>query len=93
MGAKDLKVLQINSVCGFGSTGRIATDLYSILEENGHECLIAYGRENAPKGINSYRIGTNFAIKIKALLRRNFKSLIAHNQCLQYLNCSRYECK
>ena len=54
-----MKVLQINSVCGFGSTGRIATDLYKVLEEEGHECLIAYGRGTAPKGINSYKIGTN----------------------------------
>ena len=28
-----MKVLQINTVCGFGSTGRIATDLYEVLEE------------------------------------------------------------
>lgn len=55
-----MKVLQINSVCGYGSTGRIATDIYKILEEQGHECLIAYGRGTAPKGINSIKIGTNF---------------------------------
>lgn len=54
-----MRVLQINSVCGVGSTGRIATDLYKFLEEQGHECLIAYGRGTAPDGINSYKIGTN----------------------------------
>lgn len=54
-----MRVLQINSVCGVGSTGRIATDLYKVLEEQGHECLIAYGRGTAPKEINSYKIGTN----------------------------------
>ena len=54
-----MKILQINSVCGIGSTGRIATDLYKVLEEQGHECLIAYGRGTAPEGINSYKIGTN----------------------------------
>lgn len=43
-----MKVLQINSVCGYGSTGRIVTDLADILHENGHECLIAYGRGQAP---------------------------------------------
>ncbi|WP_346962031.1 glycosyltransferase, partial [Clostridium sp.] len=52
-----MKVLQINSVCGVGSTGRIATDLYKALEEQGHECLIAYGRGTAPKGIKSIKIG------------------------------------
>lgn len=55
-----MKVLQINSVCGVGSTGRIATDLYKVLEEQGHSCKIAYGRENAPEGIDTIKIGTNF---------------------------------
>ncbi|MBU3197732.1 glycosyltransferase [Clostridium estertheticum] len=55
-----MKVLQINSVCGYGSTGRIATDIYRILEEQGHECLIAYGRGTAHEGINSIKIGTKF---------------------------------
>jgi glycosyltransferase involved in cell wall biosynthesis len=53
-----MKILQINSVCGVGSTGRIATDLYKVLEEQGHECKIAYGRGIAPEGINSIKIGS-----------------------------------
>lgn len=55
-----MKVLQINSVCGVGSTGRIATDLYKVLEEQGHECVIAYGRGTAPDGIKTIKIGTDF---------------------------------
>lgn len=55
-----MKVLQINSVCGVGSTGRIATDLYKVLEEHGHKCKIAYGRGNAPEDIDTIKIGTNF---------------------------------
>lgn len=54
-----MKILQINSVCGVGSTGRIATDLYKVLEEQGHECKIAYGRGTAQEEINSIRIGSN----------------------------------
>lgn len=54
-----MKILQINSVCGVGSTGRIATDLYKVLEEQGHECKIAYGRGVAPEGIDSIKIGSN----------------------------------
>jgi len=54
-----MKVLQINSVCGIGSTGRIATDLYRVLEEQGHECVIAYGRGTAPEGIKTIKIGTD----------------------------------
>jgi glycosyltransferase involved in cell wall biosynthesis len=53
-----MKVLQINSVCGIGSTGRIATDIHNILIEQGHESYIAYGRD-LPKNCNSViRIGT-----------------------------------
>ncbi|MEI8198955.1 MAG: glycosyltransferase [Eubacteriales bacterium] len=55
-----MKVLLINSVCGYGSTGRIVTDLYKSLVEQGHQCLIAYGRGTAPSEIDSIRIGTVF---------------------------------
>lgn len=55
-----MKILQINSVCGVGSTGRIATDLYKVLEEQGHECVIAYGRGTAPEEIKTIKIGTDF---------------------------------
>jgi len=52
-----MKVLQINSVCGYGSTGRIVTDLYDALVENGHECCIAYGRGTAPNKYKTIKIG------------------------------------
>lgn len=53
-----MKILQINSVCGIGSTGRIATDIHNILIKQGHESYIAYGR-NLPKNCdNTIRIGT-----------------------------------
>lgn len=38
-----MKVLQINTVCGRGSTGRIATDLLACLKARGHTGKIAYG--------------------------------------------------
>lgn len=54
-----MKILQVNSVCGVGSTGRIVTDLYRILEKQGHECIIAYGRGKAPVGFKTMKIGSN----------------------------------
>ncbi|MCL2365846.1 MAG: glycosyltransferase [Oscillospiraceae bacterium] len=42
-----MKILQINTVCGVGSTGRIAADLYKIAANHGHVCKIAYGRGQA----------------------------------------------
>ena len=53
-----MKILQINSVCGIGSTGRIATDIHNILIEQGHESYIAYGRDLPKNCDNAIRIGT-----------------------------------
>ncbi|MEG0874747.1 MAG: hypothetical protein RSH79_05530, partial [Clostridiales bacterium] len=67
-----MKILQINSVCGIGSTGRIATDLYEILKEQGNECKIAYGRDMA-KNIPTedlIKIGIDYDVNIHALMTR-----------------------
>ena len=52
-----MKVLQINTVCGSGSVGRITVDIYHILEKNGDSPLIAYGRRGAPDGLNTWKFG------------------------------------
>ncbi|THE11354.1 glycosyl transferase, partial [Bacillus timonensis] len=52
-----MKVLQINSVCGIGSTGRIATDIHNTLTKLGHESYVAYGREVAKNCDNVIKIG------------------------------------
>ncbi len=39
-----MKVLQVNSVFGYGSTGRIAADICKVLAAQGHEARVAYGR-------------------------------------------------
>lgn len=53
-----MRVLQINSVCGIGSTGRIATDIHNMLIKQGHESYIAYGRDLPINCDNAIRIGT-----------------------------------
>jgi glycosyltransferase involved in cell wall biosynthesis len=53
-----MKVLQINSVYGIGSTGRIAKDLNDLLIEKGHESYVAYGRESITEDDNIIRIGS-----------------------------------
>ena len=55
-----MRVLQINSVCGIGSTGRIATDIHKILIENGHESYIAYGRDEPKNCDTTIKIGTKY---------------------------------
>lgn len=38
-----MKVLIINAVCGTGSTGRIVSDMYSLLTQQGNDVKVAYG--------------------------------------------------
>lgn len=63
-----MKVVQINTVCGILSTGRICTDLAEVLEMEGHECKIAYGRMTVPEKYKKYaiRIGNVFTNKLDA---------------------------
>ncbi|MCK7645410.1 glycosyltransferase [Shewanella sp. JNE10-2] len=39
-----MKIIQINSVCGVGSTGRIVTDIHSALQNKGIESFVMYGQ-------------------------------------------------
>lgn len=65
-----MRVLQVNSVCGYGSTGNIVVDLYYALKSRGHECCIAYGRGSAPKDVENYRIGSDIDVYIHGLCSR-----------------------
>ena len=67
-----MRILQINTVCGITSTGKICTDLYNVLKQEGHDCLIAYGKANAPDGYNTYRICGKLNNHIDALQSRIF---------------------
>lgn len=67
-----MKVLQINSVCGYGSTGKICADIYDLLIEQGHDCCIAYGRNDSPKGYKTIKIGSKFDNYFHVFLTRFF---------------------
>lgn len=67
-----MKVLQINSVCGIGSTGRIATDIHNLLIEQGHESYIAYGRNVPIKCDNPLKIGSQIDNYMHVALTRIF---------------------
>lgn len=67
-----MKVLQINSVCGRGSTGRIVLDIHKALIEKGHQSLVAYGRQPATGCENAIRIGTRKDIYVHGLYTRIF---------------------
>ena len=54
-----MKYLFINSVAGFGRTGRLAAEKCRELMAEGHECVLAFGREKANcDDIPTVQIGT-----------------------------------
>ncbi len=67
-----MKVLQVNSVCGVGSTGKICVDIAKILKEQGHDCVIAYGRGQAKGWDKTYKITSSLGNKIHYLKSRIF---------------------
>ncbi|MCR5420142.1 MAG: glycosyltransferase [Lachnospiraceae bacterium] len=64
------KVLLVNTVCGTGSVGRLVVGLYHTLEAYGYECLVAYGRGEAPEDVRAYRIGTDTDIYVHGAMSR-----------------------
>lgn len=67
-----MKVLEINTICGKGSTGRIACQIADVVVQNGGETTVAYGRDYYPQGCNVpvFRIGSDIGVKIHAGLSR-----------------------
>lgn len=65
-----MRILLINSDCGYGSTGRICVDLYQLIIESGNEACIAYGRECTNRSVRSIRIGNPFHVYQHALKTR-----------------------
>lgn len=71
-----MKIIQINSVFGYGSTGKITKELAEKLIALGHECKVVYGR-----GKNS--TDTDFALKFgsdTSILVHGFLSRITDRQ-------------
>lgn len=65
-----MKVLQINTVCGVGSTGRIATDIHNILLSKNYDSYIAYGKREAKNCNSTIKIGKKIDIYAHAIKTR-----------------------
>lgn len=64
-----MKIVQINAVHGYGSTGVIVRDLQDICIKNGIECLVAYSQSKG--GVNNgYKMGNVLSNKLHAVLSR-----------------------
>ena len=67
-----MKILQINSVCGLGSTGRIATDIHAALQAKGIESHIMFGRGEARGCDSAIKISSQLDFYSHALQTRLF---------------------
>lgn len=84
-----MKVLQINAVYGFKSTGVIVRDIEKLLNNNGHTAFVAYQEAiNPPK--NSYRVGNIFdwkfhAVHARLLGKQTYASKLATMGLIKYI--------
>ena len=65
-----MRVLQLHTVCGFTSPGRIASDIDGILKEKGYESYIAFGRGIPMNCSTPIRIGTKWDTYAHVVLTR-----------------------
>lgn len=68
-----MRIVQINSVCDIGSTGRIMADLARKASAKGNETICAYGRyKSDATDIKTVRIGTSKDILLHLIATRIF---------------------
>ena len=66
-----MKYLFINSVAGYGSTGRIAAETCRELMKDGHECVLAFGRNKANcEDVPTVQIGTAWDYRLHGVRSR-----------------------
>ncbi len=66
-----MKYLFLNSVAGFGSTGRIAAETCRELMKEGHECVLAFGRTKANcDDVPTVQIGTGLDYRLHGVRSR-----------------------
>lgn len=85
-----MKVVQINSVCGVGSTGRIAVDIHVALQAKGIESHIMYGRGETSACYKAIKIGNqldfyNHALQSRLFDSHGFCSTMATKQAIKLL--------
>ncbi|MEW6605940.1 MAG: glycosyltransferase [bacterium] len=67
-----MRIIQINSVFGRGSTGRIAANIHNFLKQEGYESYVFYGRGKKSKQDNVKKFGNNISFIIHVILSRLF---------------------
>ena len=65
-----MKILELTTNISEGSVARIVKDLYDVIKDSGHECIIAYGRGICSNKYNCIKIGNKLDVYVHALLSR-----------------------
>ena len=87
-----MRYVVINTVAGTGSTGKIAADQCRDFMRKGHECVLAYGRQQHNcEDISLYRIGTELDCYVHGMYTRlldkhGFGSVSATKKFLRWLD-------
>ena len=80
-----MKVLLIDVVCKYGSTGKIVYDLYSQINASGDEAAICYGRGPKLKEKNIFKFSFDFETLLHAFLTR----ITGFTGCFSYFSTRR----
>ena len=67
-----MKILQINAVYGFGSTGRNVAELHEYLKRNNIQSYVAYGEKKCEDNDEIFYIGNEIDHKIHGMFSRLF---------------------
>lgn len=65
-------LLQINSVCNWGSTGKIAEAIGKTVMSHGWNSVIAFGQKSNPSASKTLKIGTKFDLYWHGMMTRLF---------------------
>lgn len=65
-----MRVLQVNVVYKYGSTGKIVYDLHTMLTQNGQESIVCFGRGETSNDPNVYKVSSEIEGKLQALYSR-----------------------
>ncbi|MDD2458686.1 MAG: glycosyltransferase [Eubacteriales bacterium] len=83
-----MRILQINSFCGVASTGRIAKDIHTLLQAQGHESLVAFGRKPSKYCQDGFKFAGDLSFLLHvaytfATDRQSFASVLATRRLIQ----------
>ena len=67
-----MKIIHLNSVYGYGSTGSIVKSIHEKLQEMGHESYVIYGRKKSVENKNIYYISNIVSLFFHLILTRLF---------------------